>query len=440
VGGGQPPAAAGAARRGLAARPPIAPGAREPRPLPPGLREHSGPALRFLAPLLAGCLLALPGPAAAAESSYSFFPLPAFDTDPNEGETYGVLPVWLFKDAEGNIRSIIAPSVTWNEIRGVTGTFRYYLYANALERLEVIGSYSEHIDYEAKIQYKNLNVFGGRFHTDFQLLSEAVSSIRFFGIGPTSVKDNESNMTLKTTGVYAIFGVNMTSTMRLSLGETLQKFQVSRGGVPGLPFTGDLFPDLPGIQGATIHAQRVALIYDSRDSLTTPTRGGYVSTFAEASTELLGSDADYIKAGLEGRYLKPIFDGGVVVVVRGLYEGISGDSKTPFQVLPTLGGFESLRGFAENRFYGDQRLLFNAEIRATIYRARIFGVNAELQLTPFVDVGKVFNSWDQLRDSPFEITPGIGLRGLAPPSVVGHIELGFSREGAAIFVGLDYPF
>ena len=42
-------------------------------------------------------------------TSYSFFPLPAFDTDPNEGETYGVLPVWMFRDEQERVRSIIAP-------------------------------------------------------------------------------------------------------------------------------------------------------------------------------------------------------------------------------------------------------------------------------------------------------------------------------------------
>jgi hypothetical protein len=52
----------------------------------------------------------------------------------------------MFKDDVGRIRTIIAPSITWNDIRGVTGTFRYYLYASALERLEVIASYSQHID------------------------------------------------------------------------------------------------------------------------------------------------------------------------------------------------------------------------------------------------------------------------------------------------------
>jgi outer membrane protein assembly factor BamA len=346
----------------------------------------------------------------------------------------------MFKDEDGRVRSILAPSVTWNEIRGVTGTFRYFIYPNAFERLELVASYSEKIDRELDVHYRNLNVFGGRFHADIQLLHERTSSIRFFGIGPESKAEDESNMTLEVTGVYAIFGVNVTPTVRLSLGETLQRFEVDRGGVPGLPFTGDLFPDLPGIQGATIHAQRVALIHDSRDSQTTPTQGLYASAFAEASTELLGSDADYLKAGAEAIYLKPYWDRRLIFVVRGLFEGISGESNTPFQVLPTLGGVDTLRGFGENRFFGDARLLFNAEVRARVLRTRILGVNAEFQIAPFIDAGKVFNSLDQFLDTPFEITPGVGFRGLAPPSVVGHVEFAYSREGPAIYVGLDYPF
>jgi outer membrane protein assembly factor BamA len=346
----------------------------------------------------------------------------------------------MFKDADGRVRSILAPSVTYNEIRGITGTFRYFFYASEVERLELVGSYSQKIDRELDLHYRNLAVFGGRFHADLQLLHERTSSVRFFGIGPSSQEVDESNMTLEVSGVYAIFGVNITPTMRLSLGETLQRFDVEPGGVPGLPFTGDLFPDLPGIDGATIHAQRVALIHDSRDSQTTPTQGLYASAFAEASTELLGSDADYIKAGGEGIYLKPYLDRRLVVVVRGLFEALSGPASTPFEVLPTLGGVDTLRGFGENRFYGDARLLFNAEVRGSVLRARIFGVNAELQVAPFVDVGKVFDSWEQLFHSRFEVTPGIGFRGLAPPSVVGHMEFAYSREGPAIYVGLDYPF
>ena len=384
-------------------------------------------------------MLALPG-VAAALPPYSFFPLPAFDTDPNEGETYGVLPVWMFKDADGRVRSIIAPSVTYNDIRGVTGTFRWFYYPGGTERLDLVASYSEKIDRELDLHYRNFELFGGRFHADIQLLHERTSSVRFFGIGPESQEEDETNMTLEVTGFYAIFGVNITPTMRLSLGETLQRFEVGRGGVPGLPFTGDVFPDLPGIEGATIHAQRVALIYDSRDSRTTPTEGVYGSVFAEASTELLGSDADYIRAGLEGILLRPFLNRRVIFVGRGLFEGISGESNTPFEVLPRLGGVDTLRGFGENRFFGDARLLFNAEVRVKVLRMNVFGVNAEFEIAPFIDVGKVFNSWDQFLDTAFEVTPGVGFRGLAPPSVVGHIEFAFSREGPAIYVGLDYPF
>ena len=345
----------------------------------------------------------------------------------------------MTRDDQGRVRSIIAPSVTWNEIRGVTGTFRYFLYASDLERLEVIASYSEKIDREARLQYKNLGVFGGRFHTDFQLLYDRSSSIRFFGIGPSSKKDNETNMTLAESSGYAIFGVNVTPTMRVSLGETVQHWDVSRGGVPGLPFTGDLFPDLPGIQGTTIHAQRLALIRDTRDSLTTPTHGLYLSLYGEASSEFLGSDADYLKGGVEARYLKPFLDSRLILVLRGVYEGIYGPSTIPFEVLPTLGGVDTLRGFAENRFYGDNLLLFNVELRAKVLRMRVFGVDAEFEVAPFVDLGKVFNTLDQLTQR-FEVTPGIGFRGLAPPSVVGHVEFAVSREGPAIYVGLDYPF
>ena len=190
------PTLVGAAWR---ARPSIAPCPREPRAVRARVRGSPGQALRPLAALLVGVLLALPAPA-AGQSSYAFFPLPAFDTDPNEGETYGVLPVWMFKDADGRVRTILAPSVTYNEIRGVTGTFRYFVYPTALERLELVASYSEKIDRELDVHYRNLDVFGGRFHADVQLLHERTSSVRFFGIGPESEKEDETNMTLEVTG------------------------------------------------------------------------------------------------------------------------------------------------------------------------------------------------------------------------------------------------
>lgn len=366
--------------------------------------------------------------------------MPAFDTDPNAGETYGLLPVLLFRDKDDQVTSILAPSVTSNDVRGVTGTFRYFAYPTAAERLEAVASYSETIERKLDLHYRNLGIFGGRFHADVQLLHDRDAAIRFFGLGPTSKKEHESNMTLEVTGFYAMIGVNITPTARLSLGETVQRFGVRRGGVPNLPFTRDLFPDLPGVRGATVHAQRVAMTYDDRDSLTAPTRGLSTSLFAEASAEVLGSGSDYVKSGVEAIYLRPLVDQRIVLVARGLVEAISGDARTPFQVRPSLGGDNTLRGFGDNRFFGDARVLVNLETRVRVLKLRLFGVLAEFEVAPFVDAGKVFTSFAQIARNGFEVTPGVGFRGLAAPSVVGHIEVGFSREGPAIFVGLDYPF
>lgn len=376
----------------------------------------------------------------AASAEVSFIPLPAFDTDPNAGATYGALPVLLFRDQADQVRSILAPSVTFNEIRGWTGTFRYFGYPSALERVEVVAGYSETIERKLDLHYRNLGLFANRFHADVQFLHDRDAAIRFFGLGPESRRENETNMTLEVTGFYALFGVNISPTARLSLGETVQRFEVRQGGVPGLRFTRDRFPDLPGVNGATVHAQRIALTYDDRDSLTTPTRGLSVSLFAEASSELLGSGSDYIKSGAEAVYLRPLLDRRVIFVARGLLEALTGDADTPFQVRPSLGGTTTLRGFSQNRFFGNARVLANVETRVRILRLRVFGVTAEFEVAPFADVGKVFNSTAQFVERGFQVTPGVGFRGLAPPSVVGHIEVAVSREGPAIFVGLDYPF
>ena len=392
--------------------------------------------LRSLATFLFACLVGCP----ALAADFSFIPLPAIDTDPNAGETYGVLPVLLFRDGEDRVRTIVAPSLTYNDFRGATGTFRYYTYPTPAERFDFEASYSQTIERRVNLHYRNLGLFADRFHADVQLLWDKDATVRFFGTGPDSVKQDETNMTIGVVGLYGTFGVNITPSARLSLGETIQRFDISRGAVPGLPYTADVFPALPGVHGTTLHAQRISLTYDDRDSFTTPTRGLSTNLFAEASLEILGSGTNYVKSGVEAVYLRPFWDAWMVLVVRGLLEALAGPSDTPFEVLPALGGASTLRGFSEKRFYGFGRVLLNVETRVRLFTLRLFGTEAEFQAAPFVDVGKVFNTLEQSVGGSLEVTPGIAFRGLVRPSVVGHLELGVSREGPAIFVGLDYPF
>ena len=85
----------------------------------------------------AGALLAVVCLAAAARPAAAkirFFPLPMYTTVPNEGSTYGVMPVFMVPadDDPDRVRSITAPSLSWNSSAGVTGTCRYYRFFEPL--------------------------------------------------------------------------------------------------------------------------------------------------------------------------------------------------------------------------------------------------------------------------------------------------------------------
>ena len=75
--------------------------------------------------LLVTCLAATTASRAAAEPETRFFPLPMYTTVPNEGSTFGAMPVFMRSD-DDVVSSITAPSVSWNSSAHYTGTFRYF--------------------------------------------------------------------------------------------------------------------------------------------------------------------------------------------------------------------------------------------------------------------------------------------------------------------------
>ncbi len=81
-------------------------------------------------------------------------------------------------------------------------------------------------------------------------------------------------------------------------------------------------------------------------------------------------------------------------------------------LLPTeqfsLGGGLSVRGYRQDALLGDNGWFNSVEIRATILR--IPQGQISLQLTPFVDFGKVWNSDDLELDTNTLVSTGIGLR------------------------------
>ncbi|MBE9046941.1 ShlB/FhaC/HecB family hemolysin secretion/activation protein [Pleurocapsales cyanobacterium LEGE 10410] len=74
----------------------------------------------------------------------------------------------------------------------------------------------------------------------------------------------------------------------------------------------------------------------------------------------------------------------------------------------SLGGAFSVRGYRQDVLLGDSGTFNSAEIRVTV--ARIPQWNTSIQLTPFLDFGKVWNSDGLAFDTSTLVSTGIGLR------------------------------
>ncbi len=127
-----------------------------------------------------------------------------------------------------------------------------------------------------------------------------------------------------------------------------------------------------------------------------------------------------------------------MTVVRGSVLLTTG-SAVPFYEKASLGGDETLRNFGNGRFVDDHYYLLSIEERIRLVRFRLFGILADWEVAPFVDVGRVFGKFHRLLDE-LQVNPGFGIRALVRPNVVGRFDAGFGPEGMTLFVGLDYPF
>ena len=88
----------------------------------------------------------------------------------------------------------------------------------------------------------------------------------------------------------------------------------------------------------------------------------------------------------------------------------------------SLGGALSVRGYRQDALLGDNGLFNSVEFRATV--ARIPDWNTSIQLTPFLDFGKVWNSDDLTFNTNTLVSTGIGLRVQASDFFAARLDYG----------------
>ncbi len=375
-----------------------------------------------------------------AHAEVKLFPIPAVSTSKNDGNDIGMIVPALITGPDGDLKYLVAPMVVYNSIVGTRGTVNLFRYEPGGKELRGIASWTEQIERKFLISYVDPGFSNGRYSIGFSAMHFKNATVRFFGLGPTTVKEQETNYTASETRLNWKFGVYANEVTQIAVSQRLRHMQaIQQGGTP-LPFTGDLFPDAPGGEGSTVLGQRISFHYDTRNNLVTPTDGTAITAYAELNYNFKNSvDPLYSRYGLEVKKMFASESKRAILVVRGELQATLG-SDVPFYEQSSLGGQNNLRGFGVDRYIDKQLIAFSVEERIHILRTRLAGVMADFEIAPFIDTGQVFNSFKNVSFKDYRITPGIGFRGIIRPNVVGRIDYGYSKEGGAIFAGLDFPY
>jgi len=375
-----------------------------------------------------------------AEAEVKLFPIPAISTSKNDGNDIGLIVPALITGSDGDLKYLVAPMVVYNSIVGTRGTVNLFRYEPGGKELRGIASWTERIERKFLLSYVDPGFSNGRYSLGFSAVHFKNATVRFFGLGPTTLQGKETNYTASETRLNWKFGIYANEVTQIAVSQRLRHMQAIQQGGTHLPFTGDLFPDAPGAEGATILGQRISFHYDTRNNLVTPTDGMAVTAFAELNYNFHNGDHPlYSRYGLEIKKMFASESKRAILVVRGDLQATIG-TDVPFYEQSSLGGQNSLRGFGVDRYIDKQMIAFSVEERIHILRTRLAGVMADFEIAPFIDTGQVFNSFKNVSFKDYRVTPGIGFRGIIRPNVVGRIDYGYSKEGGAIFAGLDFPY
>lgn len=369
--------------------------------------------------------------------------VPVVDADPNRGVTAGAMPVWVaFSSA--SLRDIHAPALTYNAAVGAAVSWDYYHFASSDAVFEAFASLAQTSDRELYASWQSAPSAerGVSWAAQAQMMRDA--NRRFYGAGPDAPLSAETDYTLATWNGAASVDVPARPGSRLAVrfGSHLQAVRVLPGPRRGLPDVEALHPGAANGRRRLVDAAgRVTLVYDTRDSRQTPTRGSDLAAFIEASRDGWASDMTYGRYGADLKGYRPFGEGSeprAVFAAQGRVERLVGS--VPFWTLPSLGGKYSHRAYGDGRFVDQAAGSAQAELRLRLAAPVLGGRPVSIWLDPFFGGGFVAPSFGRARMAAVRPVYGAALRAVVRPQVVASADFGFGQEGPKVFLDLNYAF
>jgi surface antigen Omp85-like protein len=374
-----------------------------------------------------------------------FIPIPEIAQDPNGGLTIGLIPTWVSTDENHNVSKIIAPDIIYNPNFGVGVHGRIFSYLSGDEQYSVVAGIKERVEREFDAEYQLGRLREGRWSINYSLVYDRDGTTRFFGVGNQTRARDQTNYTDQQEFGQVQIGLNFNHTWQLLYTLRLRAVDVLPGTLNDVPSIDTRFPQVLGTNKEFLN--RLALVYDTRDDLTVPTRGmQWVLYVGAAAKNGLVNDSSYSEVGIDGRGVWPLVPDTVLAAHVSL-RYLPTVNDIPFWALSSIGGGESviggeqpLRGFGAGRFYDRDSFSATVELRRKVFSFDAVTTVLDIEVAPFADLGRVFSGTGT---DPFDHVHkviGVGFRGIARPYVVGYVDVGYGTEGAAVFTGLNYPF
>ncbi len=369
--------------------------------------------------------------------------LPIIDTDPNRGLTLGVLPIWIANAPnEDRIISMHGPSVSYNPTFKANFTDRYFYYPTEESTLMMRLAVSQVVEKEFFFQYDNANLFNKSGEAGLKSYYNVDGSNRFFGFGPDTSDTSQVNYVSNTLQNTAYFGLPIYegSHWYWTAEHRLGANKISDGPIKSIPGITVLFP---GVAPAHYHQSSsllAYLTYDTLDNSITTTRGTYAEFSAENSQRALASEYTFQRYSADLKHF--LWNGpndSLVTAGRIKFEQVIG-SGVPLWQQPSLGGKYIHPAYGDGRYTDLGLLTASIEERFIVYKMKTSGLTTKFEVAPFVGLGTAFNTPGRMARRYARPLFGVGLRAVAPPQVVGSIDIGIGQEGMSVYSDINYPF
>ncbi len=380
-------------------------------------------------------------------TTWPVLPVPLTAVDPNSGLTLGMIPTMLVTNSSNQITDIIAPDILHNPYFGWGADGRILAFPSENTQWSIVGGAQQRVESSLDLQYETGLLRESPFSLSVESLYDRSGTPRFYGIGNNSVQINQTVYIDQQIGAYATLGWNITHAWQLAYTFTVKKVKVLGTTLPGIPPITSRFGGTLGIGTTHELLNRIALVYDTRNDIIIPTSGMEVVAYGGAASRNVDvDDSLFTEAGGDGKFYWSPYQSLVVATHVDLrYEPST--HHVPFWALSSLGGDQSeiggsqtLRGYGTSRFYDRNSFSANLELRQNVVSMDAFSTHIDIQVAPFFDTGRVFQTAGTFPITHLHNVMGVGFRGIAPPSVVGYVDIGKGHEGLAVFTGIGYPF